>query len=154
MTVGENDVPAMISTILKTTKDERGDGTCSKVQVLTNAYAIAEVLAGMAAFPITSKDRISNVMSLAPCAVSETTFPLPLDSRRLLEAVEDLILDIPRELHDITETEFIGRKLQRNPSEYYWNVTLRNYCDRNPDVCYNYCDFYPEYCEEFCDRFP
>ena len=40
--------------------------------------------------------------------------------------------------------------MTRGPSDYYWNVTLKNYCEREPVVCERYCEFYPEYCEQFC----
>ncbi len=150
-TVGENDVPAFITKILFETKGERGDDTCSKVQIITAGYGIAEAVAGMAKYPTDSDARIANVVALAPCAIP-TYFDNDDDERRLLKAE---VGEIPRGLAAITEGEGAeGRELWHGPSEYYWNVTLRNYCDHYPSDCEDYCDYYPAYCDEFCSRFP
>lgn len=110
----------------------------------------------MAKYPNDSDKRISNVVALSPCAVAtylvnDPIQPAAFDSaRRLLSAPE-----IPRELAEITEADASapkGRQLWHGPSNYYWNVTLKNYCDHNPAVCEKYCEFYPDYCEDFCSR--
>ena len=148
-TVGRLDFTSWVTKMLQVAKVERNDGSCGKVQVLTNGLGISEALAGMAAYPNDSEARIANVVSLAPCAIP-TYFARDEEHRRLLSAVEDLAGEIPRELADLMENEVNGRQLSHGPSSYYWNVQLKHYCMYHPDVCMDYCDFYPDYCEEFC----
>ena len=122
---------------------------------------VSESLAGMAKYPNDSLARVSNVVVLSPCAVTTFFVREPVqpaffdndDERRLLSATSE---EAPRELEDITFADAMaptGRQLRSGGrSEYYWNVTLKNYCDSNPAVCDRYCEFFPEYCDEFCSR--
>ena len=98
--VGENDTPAFISKILATLSD------CRKVQILAFGLGISEALAGMAKYPNDSLARISNVVTLSPCAVTTFFVREPIqpaffntpdddDSRRLLSAAME---EAPREL--------------------------------------------------------
>lgn len=62
-TIGENDVPAMISKILETRYEENGDD-CSdaqnmKVQVVNFGYSTAETLVTAASYPTDAADKIS-----------------------------------------------------------------------------------------------
>ena len=142
--VGEEDVPRMISKILFEKKNESSGADCQKVQILLNGYAMSETLAAMAKYPTDALARIQNIVALAPCAIP-TAFASEASDARILSDKTP-----PRELASLLDADQAskGRKLSvHGPSNYYWNVTLYNWCWHNHPACFNYCDWYPEYCD-------
>ena len=181
-TIATNDIPTLVGAIITLVNDDDSNAAvCKKVNIVAQGTGSSEALSTLSLLPTASSYFVSQLINLAPCAVSDQPAACAEESHRMLsaetageaprelsEAVDEDIKEMEREL-GATEAE---RKLHSYNSHAYshshsnsyshshnhyyndfWSRTAR-YCAWYTDKCFNFCDWYPANCDEFCVRYP